>query len=372
MYADDYLYHHGILGQKWGIRRYQNEDGSLTVEGTKHYGYGDAEKADERERMNRVKKGAAIAGGIVAGLGAAVVVGNTLSKDEKDMNALDKKIYGMLTKTDAGKNIVDELRRDKDGMFNLDADYVIPKGTTTYHVGTNPNGPTHQGKWMSLNKSDADFYKGVYTKIMDARSGSNSDKYQSTFVADNDIKGAGKNTASKVFMNQYRKDKALRETFWDRVNYHTEAHPETLGNMRDILAKADANRNKSIRSRIDYEKKMRDIGYDFFNIGLTDHGPATSKITKTNYNFDYDMGKNFYNDLSKKGYGSIRDLHDLKYSTFHTRDPQIMFNTDRDLRKLGTRKISKEELDKTARDTALVYASRLAKHHTKGKGGRRR
>ena len=27
------LYHHGILGMHWGIRRYQNEDGSLTEEG---------------------------------------------------------------------------------------------------------------------------------------------------------------------------------------------------------------------------------------------------------------------------------------------------------------------------------------------------
>lgn len=29
------LQHHGILGQKWGIRRYQNKDGSLTVAGKK-------------------------------------------------------------------------------------------------------------------------------------------------------------------------------------------------------------------------------------------------------------------------------------------------------------------------------------------------
>lgn len=34
-----YLAHHGIKGQKWGIRRYQNEDGTLTAEGRERYGY---------------------------------------------------------------------------------------------------------------------------------------------------------------------------------------------------------------------------------------------------------------------------------------------------------------------------------------------
>ncbi len=39
----DYLIHYGIKGQQWGLRRYQNEDGTLTEEGKLRYNEGQPE-----------------------------------------------------------------------------------------------------------------------------------------------------------------------------------------------------------------------------------------------------------------------------------------------------------------------------------------
>ena len=52
------LYHYGILGMKWGIRRYQNKDGSLTEAGKKHYGVGT--DIGSRGRKKRAKDAAEI------------------------------------------------------------------------------------------------------------------------------------------------------------------------------------------------------------------------------------------------------------------------------------------------------------------------
>ena len=101
-FNDDHLEHHGILGQKWGIRRYQNPDGSLTSEGkirysseqykrdravygrsganriSKHIYEGDSvseARSREANRINSARNRSTVAGqmgAIVGGVGGAV------------------------------------------------------------------------------------------------------------------------------------------------------------------------------------------------------------------------------------------------------------------------------------------------------------
>lgn len=89
------LYHYGVKGQKWGIRRYQNPDGSLTDEGLIRYGVDrqgnmssqgkSLYKQDKkRDKARKVATGAAIGIGAAAAVVAGTHAANLL---------LDKK-YG--------------------------------------------------------------------------------------------------------------------------------------------------------------------------------------------------------------------------------------------------------------------------------------
>ena len=84
------LYHWGIKGQKWGVRRYQNNDGSLTPAGQKRYNK--SEKSDNKSDSRKKKIAIAAASTLTIAAAASLygsnpsirkAVNSTLSKAGK-------------------------------------------------------------------------------------------------------------------------------------------------------------------------------------------------------------------------------------------------------------------------------------------------
>ena len=96
---EEYLSHHGIKGQKWGVRRFQNPDGTLTQAGKQHRSESGNKSGIDKEKLKKVGKAVAI--GAAVGIGAAYVARSGLLTAA----ANDAAIYG-------AKSVISQLGKD--------------------------------------------------------------------------------------------------------------------------------------------------------------------------------------------------------------------------------------------------------------------
>lgn len=204
-----YLCHYGILGMKWGIRRYQNKDGSLTAAGKEHYATGktrDLAKthAGLRRRINagkvaaKVVRKASVAGmygsmavgtGAGAAAGLAVTAGNPVGltvgtlgggalgsagakaiayAGQKRLNKLNDEYEKLLTKTNPVK--LSEIEMKEGTKFNRTSMVEKEDGKGRIYVGYSKDkfGKEYYSKeWPNMlrkiaDKPDAKVYANTY------------------------------------------------------------------------------------------------------------------------------------------------------------------------------------------------------------------
>ena len=111
------LYHHGIKGMRWGVRRFQNKSGSLTPAGKKRY-------SDDDRKTQVSGKGEKVFNALKKGANAALDKASdnnffnsdsifseksmkTQSRIDRTRDAINSLDYKTLTSKDGSKRLVD-------------------------------------------------------------------------------------------------------------------------------------------------------------------------------------------------------------------------------------------------------------------------
>ena len=142
----NYLAHHGIKGQKWGVRRFQNPDGTLTDEGRKRYLNSDGsltkkgEKQYEKAKTELTKYG---------------------DKSFSDISALQ-----YMLNTDMAGSVDDSVRDDFDKLFvyvreSAVKDLKTYKETETFirELGKTPMSKLEDYPFLKLMVIDSPYYE---------------------------------------------------------------------------------------------------------------------------------------------------------------------------------------------------------------------
>lgn len=378
-YYDYELYHHGIKGMHWGVRRFQYKDGSLTDAGRRRYadGPGSNSSSSSTDGATKRSSGAAKPGSVVVKRSSSATSGSSSTtstskptnteqktkdttpetpKERKGLTSNQKKAiavgasvvaaYGAYKFTtsevgakaiDEGKYLVNSAKTKITGKQYVDT--YLEQGTTFARIQTNSEFENH-AFYATYKQQDMDKYQGLFGKNLRDR-------------AEGDARRAEKLANKTGTLEDLENAKKLRE-YSDGLDVY-QLKLDSTKKLKipsddnatritiDLLKEKDFKDNL-VASIVDSKGKMKrpqqqmlfkqaeralqkdpskmtnaekSAIYKAFNLSLVHHNQQ--EIAAQN---------RFYQELKKNGYSALLDLNDKSYSSYHAKRPMIVFDTD--------------------------------------------
>lgn len=286
------LYHYGIKGQKWGVRRYQYTDGSLTPAGKKRYNSNP--QAEAIQRVSRM------------------------------MNSKVKDVVNTTRTQITGKQYVDGY---------------LKSGTTLARIQTSKEFENF-AFYATYKKSDMEKYMGLFGKNLRTRAerdAQNAEKLSNATGDINDINTAkqlrDKSDNMKIYQLKLEATKKLKIPSDENAAHITanllkesEFKNNVIASIQDskekmkrpqqqIIFKQAENALKKEPGKMTNSEKV--AVYKALNLSLVNHNKQ-----------EIAAQDRFYSELKKKGYNALLDYNDREYSSYHAKRPMIVFDTD--------------------------------------------
>ena len=353
---DDELYHFGVKGMKWGVRRYQNEDGSLTSLGKKRdkmlsdrktakkhsttsnmvkaeYSRREFEDAKTRLKLENQKKKSKRQQDL-----EKKYIDQGFAKDEAEIKAYNRAKTETILKVAGGIALASAAAYVAYKHYDKVTDRVFEKGSEIGRLMNNRSEPTNRAFYGFVNKHDKDRYEGLYGKTL----GANGPVYRKAMRAAGDINVASPESARKVLKNMFDTDKQSFDVFKKNIDAMASAVPPTTKQGK-LWRKAKQELDSG---------KIGDNTYKAFNTTLVLHTKEQQPINDK-----------FYSAMKKAGYGAIRDVNDKENSGYFAKNPLIVFDTDK-INVEGFTKLGNDHIDSMfAKEQGKIAAHTLANQY---------
>lgn len=267
------LYHYGVKGMKWGVRRYQYADGSLTPAGKKRY-----QSSNDSFFSEDLK----------------YVINNTRTSI-------------------TGKQYVDSY---------------IKQGTTLNRIQTNENFERF-AFYATYKKADSDKYMGLFGKNLIDRAGNESDGmkvYQLKLETTKKLKIPSDDNASDITAKLLRDSKFKA----DVEGSISDSKSKMLRPTQQVLFEQAQNAlNKNPEKLTNSEKKAI---YKAFNLSLVNHNSQEiaaqerfyTELKKKGYNALLDYNDKEYSSYHAKRPVIVFDVNSVKLQSVAELDPKIV------------------------------------------------